>query len=95
MYNPNGNSDLYKEEKIDHLSLKSFIVSCIYSNLKGTKLTPLTQTAMSKVLVYHKSIMIVFNGKSGWGEYVNAVESFLPQIDSANMVNLLLFHSNF
>ena len=60
----------------------------IFSNLKEKTLTSITQTSMSKVLVYHKSIMIVFNGKSGWGDYASTVESFLPQIDSINLVSL-------
>lgn len=49
----------------------------------------MTKDVFSKILIYHKSLMILFSGKEDTEEYEETVEKFLPQINSVMDVGAL------
>ena len=66
---------------INHVQFKNFISTVAFKDLKGEKLVNINKHVFSKILVYHKPVMVLYNGKNNWDQYLDIVELFLPQVD--------------
>lgn len=63
---------------IDHIKFKDFLTTNAFKNLGGTTLTSIENYVFSKILVYHKAVMILYDPE---GDKTQILEQFLPQVD--------------